>query len=32
VPLCVPAIEGYGFKGVPVSKIFNAPEVVNIIL
>ena len=32
VPLCVPEIEGYKFEGVPMSKTFNAPEVVNIIL
>jgi len=31
-PLCVPEIEGYKFEGVLVSKTFNAPEVVNIIL
>jgi len=30
VPLWVPEIEGYGFEGEPVSKTFNAPEVVNL--
>ena len=23
VPVCVPAIEGYGFEGVPVSNMYS---------